>query len=85
MCRRLRTAVPLLQERQYRADRGGEGCGDTMDTDQQQQQASSSSSGGGGGGAAGGHTEAELLAVVQCSAAELTAALRDRKPLCLSE
>ena len=52
-----------------------------MDTDQQQQQESSIS----GSGGSGGHSKAELLAVVQCSAAELTAALRDRKPLCLSE
>jgi hypothetical protein len=42
-------------------------------------------SGGGGrsSGFSGGHTEAELLARVQCSAAELKAALADRRALCI--
>ena len=38
---------------------------------------------GGAPGFSGGLTEGELLARVQCSAAELRAALRDRRALCL--
>ena len=46
--------------------------------------ASSSGGGGsGGGGFSGGHTEAELLARVQCSAAEMKTALADCKALCI--
>ena len=67
----------LLQERQYGADPAD----DDQEAAMQMQTDEPSSSGS--SGFSGGHTDAELLARVQCSAAELKAALADRKALCI--
>jgi hypothetical protein len=54
-----------------------------MQTDDPSSSGGINASGGRSSGFSGGHTEAELLARVQCSAAELKAALADRKALCI--
>lgn len=61
-----------MQERQYGAE-----ADQDMQTDEDPTR--------GSGGFSGGHTEEQLLARVQCSAAELRAALQDRHALCLGE
>ncbi|PSC68596.1 sister chromatid cohesion DCC1 [Micractinium conductrix] len=73
---RLHQMDALLAARQYGAEGqegGGGDKGDAMQTDD--------GGGDGAGSFAGGYTEAELLEQVQCSTAELRAALLDRRAL----